>query len=97
LTDAQRYRLLAGAAVLHAALPLALGLLGVVARSPEPMLIGIVALWWVWPFVWLYPLWRARHDDTRAWWTGLALSILLLGLAAPAMLFVTGILAGGKT
>jgi hypothetical protein len=97
LTDAQRYRLLACAAILHAALPLVLGLLGVIASSRDAMLIGIVAIWWSWPFVWLYPLWRARHDNAAAWWTSLALSLLLLGLASPAMLFVTAILAGGKT
>lgn len=97
MTSAQRYRLLAGAAIVHAAVPLALGLLGVIAGSRDAVLIGVVAIWWSWIFVWPYPLWRARHDDTRAWWTGLALSLLLLGLAAPAMLFVTAILAGGKT
>ena len=94
---AQRYRLLALAAVLHALLPLLLGLLGVLASSRDWMLMVIVALWWAWPFVWFYPLWRARYDNIRAWWAGLALSLLFLGLASPAMLFLTGILAGGKT
>ena len=60
-------------------------------------LIAIVALWWSWPFVWIYPLWRARWDDTRAWWTSLLLSLLLLGLASPAILFVSMMLAGAKT
>jgi len=97
LTDARRYLLLAGAAVLHAALPLTLGWLGMLAGSRDAALVGIVAIWWSWPFVWLYPLWRARYDNTQAWWTGLLLSLLLLGLASPAMLFLTAILAGGKT
>jgi hypothetical protein len=97
LTSGQRYRLVAGAAVLHAALPITLGWLGILARSGDAAVVGIVAAWWSWPFVWLFPLWRARHEDTRAWWTGLVLSLLLLGLAAPAVLFVTAILAGGKT
>jgi hypothetical protein len=34
---------------------------------------------------------------TRAWWTGLLLSLLLLALASPAMLFLALILAGAKT
>ena len=97
MTDAQRYRLLAAAATLQAALPLALGLLGVLAGSRDAVLILVVAIWWSWPFVWLYPLWRARYDDTQAWWIGLLLSLLLLALASPAMLFLTLILAGAKT
>src|SRR5688572_3542145 len=97
MPEAQGYRLLAAAATLHAALPLALGLLGVLAGSRAAVLIVIVAIWWSWPFVWLYPLWRARYDDTRAWWTSLVLSLLLLGLASPAMLFLTAILAGART
>jgi hypothetical protein len=97
VTEAQRYRLLVAAATLHAALPLALGLLGFLAGSRDAMLIVVVAIWWSWPFVWLYPLWRARYDDTTAWWTGLVLSLLLLGLASPAMLFLSAVLAGART
>ena len=93
MTEAQRYRLLAAAAVVHAALPAAMGWLGLLSRWGEAGMVAAVALWWGWPFLWLVPLWRARYDDTRSWWAALA----LLGLAAPAMLFVTAILAGGKT
>ena len=97
MTEAKRYRLLSAAAVVHAALPITLGWLGVLAGSRDWVLIAVAAIWWSWPFVWLYPLWRSRFDDTRAWWAGLLLSLLLLGLAAPALLFLTAILAGGKT
>ena len=97
MTEAQRYRLLVAAATLHAALPLALGLLGVLASTRDAVLIVVVALWWSWPFIWLYPLWWARYDDTRAWWTGLLLSLLLLGLASPGILFVSMMLAGART
>ena len=97
MTEAQRYRLLVAAATLHAAVPLVLGLLGVLAGSRDAVLILIVLIWWSWPFVWLYPLWRARWDDTRAWWTSLLLSLLLLGLASPAILFVSMMLGGAKT
>ena len=97
MTEGQRYRITAASAVLHAATPLTLGWLGVLAGARDAVLIAVVAIWWSWPFIWLYPLWRARHDDTRAWWAGLLLSLLLLGIASPAMLFLTAILAGGKT
>ena len=97
MTDAQRYRLLVAAATLHAALPLTMGLLGVLASTRDAVLIGVVALWWSWPFVWLYPLWRARWDDTHAWWTGLLLSLLLLGLASPGILLVSMMLGGART
>ena len=97
MTEAQRYRLLVAVATVHAALPLTLGLLGVLASTRDAVLIAVVALWWSWPFVWLYPLWRARWDDTRAWWTGLVLSLLLLGLASPGILFVSMMLGGART
>jgi hypothetical protein len=74
-----------------------LGWLGILAGERDAVLIGIVAIWWSWPFIWFYPLWRARYNDTRAWWGGLILSLPLLGIASPGMLFLTGILAGGKS